>query len=59
MSLKVKLAIHKQLNKIYFKYPHTESPIQVILWRKNHNTFSCLLYANYQNDVLQHFKMRF
>ncbi len=34
---------------------HTKSPIQVILWRKSCNKFSCLIYAIYQVFVLQHF----
>ncbi len=26
---------------------------------ENHNTFNCLLYANYQRNILQHFKLQF
>ncbi len=50
MSLKVKLSYEQFSKQIYNKIP-----IQVILWRKNPNSFSCLLYANYHRNILQIF----
>ncbi len=54
----IKVFINNLIKNIFDTHSYRE-PNSSHFVKDNHNTFSCILYANYQRNALQHFEMQF